>query len=81
MELIATSRRDGAPVACAYGATLDRQGRLCVGLLFVMRRQVRHVVTFRDPQTKTTYRVRLPGQMIRLSGHSRVSRIRLEVLP
>ncbi|TDE86008.1 hypothetical protein [Deinococcus sp. S9] len=82
MELIATSRREGAPVACAYGASLAEGGRtLRCGLLFVMRGQKRRVLTLKDPQTKTTYRVRLPKLLVGQKRHARVSRIQLEVLP
>lgn len=82
MELIATSRREGAPVACAYGAALADGGRtLRCGLLFVMRGQKRRVLTLKDPQTKTRYRVRLPKELLGQKGHARVSRIQLEVLP
>lgn len=81
MELIATSRRDGAPVACAYGAALVDGGRsLRCGLLFVMRGQKRRALTLKDPQTKTTYRVRLPKLLTGQKKHARVSRIQLEVV-
>lgn len=81
MELIATTRRDRAPVACAYGAVLVSEGRILrCGLLFVMKGTAR-TVTFRDPETKMLYRVRLPLFLTRQRRHARISRYRLEVLP
>ena len=69
-------------MACAYGASLADGGRtLRCGLLFVMRGQKRRVLTLKDPQTKTRYRVRLPKLLVGQKRHARVSRIQLEVLP
>lgn len=81
MELIATRRRKGVgAVAYAYGAALIDGGRtLRCGLLFVQRGTAR-TLTFQDPQTKNTYRVRLPDSLTRQARHARVSRFTLEVL-
>lgn len=82
MELIATRRRPGlGAVAYAYGAALIDGGRtLRCGLLFVQRGTARTLV-LQDPQTKTTYRVKLPVFLVRQKRHARVSRFKLEVLP
>ena len=81
MELIATSRQDGEPVAFAYGAVPINGGRaLMCGLLFVRRGCEQSVLNFRDPQTKSRYRVRLPKELLRQKGHARVLRVDLEVV-
>ncbi|OWL96524.1 hypothetical protein CBQ26_09105 [Deinococcus indicus] len=81
MELIATSRRERQPVACAYGASLSDDGtRLHCELLFVMRGQTTRNILLRCPQTKTRLRVRLPKSFLRAKGHARVLNIPLEVL-
>jgi hypothetical protein len=81
MILLATSRREGAPVACAYGAAPDEEGRIVTcGLLFLMRGQTRQTLVLRDPASKNRYRVRLPKTLLGQKGHARVLNIDLEVI-
>ncbi|AWN24003.1 hypothetical protein DKM44_12815 [Deinococcus irradiatisoli] len=81
MELIATSRRDGQPVAYAYGAVEINSGRaLRCGLLFVFRGQQKAQIKLREVGTNKRYRVRLPKEALGAKGHARVLRIDLEVI-
>ena len=69
-------------MACAYGASLADGGRtLRCGLLFVMRGQKRRVLTLKDPQTKTRYRVRLPREFMGKGSHAVIFNATLEALP
>ncbi|BDP42926.1 hypothetical protein DAETH_28950 [Deinococcus aetherius] len=82
MELIATSRREGQPVACAYGAALEEEGRaLRCELLFVMRGQTRRTLVFRCPTTKERVRVRLPKKLLGARRHGLTFDAVLEVAP
>lgn len=80
MELRATARRDGQPVACGYGAALEVDGRLSCGLLFVMRHQQTEKIFLRCPDTGERYRVRLPRELLGARGHAIARNITLEVI-